>query len=78
MRRYFFHLLDHTDKLLDPEGRTIEDPALIPQLALREARWIVSQDALSGAVDLNQLIEVRDEAGELVHRLSLRDAVTFS
>jgi hypothetical protein len=38
---------------------------------------MISHDALSGRIGLDQHIEVRDEAGELVHRLSFRDAVSI-
>ena len=37
----------------------------------------MSQDALEGRLDLDQSIEVRDCSGELVHRLSFRDAVSI-
>lgn len=77
MARYFFHLCDGTDILLDPEGRVIDDAVLISHLALKEARAIISHEALGGSIDLHQSIEVRDEGGTTVHRLSFRDAVAI-
>lgn len=77
MPRYFFHLSDGVNHLIDPDGREISDPALIPHFALKEARAIISQDALNGAIHLGQFIEVRDESNEAVHRLLFRDAVTI-
>jgi hypothetical protein len=74
---YFFHLRDGEDALLDPEGREVADASRIAELALKEARAIVSQDALAGQIHLKQFIEVRDRDGKPVHRLDLRDAVAI-
>ena len=78
MALYFFHLSDGHQALIDPEGREIADKALIDQLALKEARGMIAQDALGGRISLNQFIEVRDKSGKLVHQLCFRDAVTIS
>lgn len=78
MARYFFHLSDGHSALIDPDGRELSDPSLIDEVALKEARSMISQDALSGRIDLNQYIEVRDAAGKLVHQVAFRDAVTIS
>ena len=77
MALYFFHLCDGHDALLDPEGREIEDVSWIAELALKEARAIISHDALAGQLHLDQFIEVRDRDEKPVHRLDLRDAVTI-
>jgi hypothetical protein len=77
MSLYFFHLCDGGDILLDPEGREIADASLIADLALKEARAMISQDALGGRIVFHQFVEVRDESGELIHRLPFRDAVTI-
>jgi len=75
---YYFHLSDGHQALIDPEGRNLDDLAQIPPQALREARAMISQDALGGRIMLDQYIEVRDVAGKLIHQLSFRDAVTIS
>lgn len=77
MALYFFHLSDGHQALIDPEGRELADPAMIGELALKEARAMISQDALTGRIMLNQFIEVRDKDGKLVHQLSFRDAVSI-
>lgn len=77
MALYFFHLCDGHEVVIDPEGREIEDQSQIGEVALKEARAIVSQDALAGRIKLEQRIDVRDEAGKLVHQLSFHDAVTI-
>ena len=75
MPQYYFHLRDHTERLLDPEGRTIDDPKDIPLVALREVRGVISQDALTGKIDLSQRLEVEDENGKIVHSLAFEDAI---
>ena len=78
MALYYFHLSDGHQALIDPEGREVEDPSLIAPLALREARAMISQDALGGRINLGQYIEVRGADGKLVCQLAFRDAVTIS
>ena len=78
MALYYFHLCDGGDALLDPEGREIVDPALIPVAALRDARSLISQDALARRIDLKMFIQVRDRAGKLVHELRFKDAMAIS
>ena len=75
---YYFHLSDGHQALIDPEGREVADFSMISDLALKEARAMISQDALGGRIMLNQYIEVRDESGKLVHQLSFRDAVKIT
>ena len=78
MALYFFHLCDGSDEILDTEGREIADDSLIPPAALKEARAIISHEALTGKIRLNQRIEVRDNDGAAVHRLQFKEAVTIS
>jgi hypothetical protein len=76
---YFFHLCDGRDTLIDPEGREVADAAGIGDLALKEARAMISQDALGGMIKLSHhTIEVRNADGKLVHQLAFRDAVTLN
>lgn len=77
MAIYYFHLCDGADMLLDPEGREL-DPGSVAAAALAEARAIIAADAQGGHIRLDQQIEVRDAAGETVHRLSFEDAVTVT
>ena len=78
MARFFFHLCDGRDVIIDPEGQEIADLSQIGAYALKEARAMIAQDALAGRIMLDQHIDVRDETGKLVHHLSFRDAVTIS
>jgi hypothetical protein len=76
--RYFFHLCDGRDTLIDPDGRELTDFTSVADLALKEARAMISQDALGGRIMLNQYIEVRDQDGKLVHKVEFTDAVTIT
>lgn len=75
MARYFFHLCDGGDILLDPEGREIGDSSQISSLALKEARSIIGHEAMQGMIRLDRYIDVQDEAGGVVFRLPFREAV---
>ncbi|HZG08754.1 MAG TPA: hypothetical protein VEZ70_07240 [Allosphingosinicella sp.] len=75
MPLYFFHLRDGVDILLDPEGRQIDKPDAIPEVALREARSIIGDDAARGRILLDQHIDVEDEARNVLHTLHFVDAV---
>jgi hypothetical protein len=74
MARYYFHLCDGSDLLLDEEGRDLE-AGQIAGAALAEARSIIAGDATTGHIYLDQRIEVHDPGGKLVHCLSFEDAV---
>jgi hypothetical protein len=74
---YFFHLRDGTDVLLDPDGHDVADAPAVRAKALKEARALISAEALEGRIDLTQRIDVEDAAGALVHRLGFADAVAI-
>jgi hypothetical protein len=72
---YYFHLRDGVDVLLDLEGRELRGMRAIVAAALREARAIISQDALVGRIMLDQRIDVEDGDGQLIYRQEFADAV---
>lgn len=78
MARYYFHLRDGQDILIDPEGREIADATEIPGIVLKEVRSMMSQDALEGQIRFNQSIDVLDMSGRVVCHLSFRDAVSIT
>ncbi|HEX8400394.1 MAG TPA: hypothetical protein VF628_01680 [Allosphingosinicella sp.] len=75
MALFYFHLRDGTDILLDPEGRPLACLADVQKAALMEARSIISDDARTGRIMLDQRIDVEDEFRDLVHSLPFADAV---
>ena len=66
---------DGVDTLLDDEGCELADLAAVAKQALREARSLISQEALSGAINLAQRLEVEDALGVVVYRLDFEDAI---
>lgn len=74
MPRFYFHLCDGTDVLLDADGREIRAD-MIAAVSLDEARAIIAADARNGHIFLDQTIEVHDSGGEVVHRVAFEDAV---
>ena len=77
MALFFFHLRDGVDRLLDPDGRDLPDIQAVEQSSLREARGLISHEALCGQINMAQAIEVEDDAGVVVHRLDFHEAVTI-
>jgi hypothetical protein len=78
MPKYHLHLGGEVDRSLTPEGINLVDLEAAKKEALRNAREIMAHDVLMGCLDLNPLIVVKDESGELVHSLALRDALTIA
>jgi hypothetical protein len=74
MPRYFMHLRDGTDEVLDPDGVVLsaED---VPAAALRQARDCMSHDLREGRVEMKYRIDVHNEAGEIVYSQPFEDAV---
>jgi hypothetical protein len=75
MTQYFFHLHNGHDILLDAEGIELSDIEAVTAQALKEARSLISHDALDGRINLKQHIEVEAPVGTVVHRLKFTDAV---
>jgi hypothetical protein len=74
MAMYYFHLRDCDNRLIDEEGRELA-PEMLNGACLREARHMISADALTGKIDLTCGIDVEDEGGKVVHRCSFASAV---
>ena len=74
MARYFFHLRDGSDQLLDPDGLELPNQKAVEAETLRAARDTLSNELRLGRLDLRYRIDVEDETGRLVHRLPLEEA----
>jgi len=72
--RYFFHLRDGSDQLLDPEGIELADLLAVKDKALFAARDTLSNEIKAGTLDLRYRIDVEDVEGNIVHSLRLEDA----
>lgn len=77
MPRFFLHLRDSIDEVLDPEGLLIPAEA-IPGAALMAARDCIAADVRTGRIDLHYRIDVHAENGEIVHSLSFTEAIEIA
>lgn len=76
MARFFMHLVDDEDVLLDPAGFQAPMES-VPRLALGAARDCISGGVESGWIDLHSRIDVEDRAGKVVYTQAFKDAVTI-
>jgi hypothetical protein len=76
MPRYYLHLRDGTDQILDPEGLDLEGMEAVRKAVVRGARDTISHDIQSdGIVDLRYRIDAENAAGEIVYSLPFAHAV---
>ena len=73
MPRFFMHLVDGTDVLLDRDGTEMAAESVAP--ATLAARDCMEGDVRNGRLDLRYRIDVHDEAGAVVHSLAFADAL---
>jgi hypothetical protein len=76
MPKYFMHLRDGTDEVLDPEGVMLPEEAVVGA-ALMAARDCMAGDIRDGRVDLGYRIDVHADDGSVVHSVSFGEAVEF-
>jgi hypothetical protein len=74
MPRYYMHLIDGADILLDPDGADLEIERVAAS-ALAQARDCMAGDVKGGRLDLGYRIDVHDESGNVVHTQQFQDAV---
>lgn len=77
MPRYFMHLRDSIDEVLDPEGIEMP-PEAVAGAALLAARDCMAGDVRTGLLDLHYRIDVHAENGEVVHTLPFTDALEIA
>lgn len=75
MRRLHFDLHNGTGFTRDREGRELADEDDARLLAIRTIRSILSEEVMSGVVDLTGWIDIRNEAGVDIGRVSFSEAV---
>lgn len=77
MPRFFMHLRDGTDEVLDPEGVELPDLDAARSKALTAARDVLAGDVRHGLIDLRYRIDAEDEAGRLVYSLPFKHAFSI-
>ena len=77
MARYFMHLRDGTEQILDPEGLEFATIEQVRKAVLVSARDLMTGDVREGVIDLRFRIDVEDESGEIVYTLPFKHAVSI-
>ncbi|MEA3008573.1 MAG: hypothetical protein QOJ91_265 [Sphingomonadales bacterium] len=77
MPRYFLHLKDGVDVILDEEGVELSRAA-VAGAAVMAARDCMAADVKQGRLDLNHRIDVYDESGEIAQSLLFADALEIT
>jgi hypothetical protein len=74
MARYFMHLRNGADELLDSEGVELNDIDAVRKNVMAAARDIIAGDLRSGVVDLRYRIDAEKAGGEIVYSLAFKHA----
>lgn len=77
MARYFMHLRNGSDEVLDPEGVELSGIDAIRTDVLKSARDILVGDLRSGVVDLRYRIDAENEGGEVIYTLAFKNAFSI-
>lgn len=78
MAKFYFHLRDDVDQILDPEGIDCLNADAVATKALAAARDLIADDAKSGMIDMRYRIDVEDTSGRLVHSVEFEGAVAIT
>lgn len=77
MARYFMHLRNGVDELLDSEGVELVDLEAVRQNVLTTARDILGGDLRGGVMDLRYRIDAENEGGAIVYTLPFKHAFSI-
>jgi len=78
MARYFIHLRDGTDEVLDDEGVDYPNMDAVKMAVLAGARDLIASEIKStGLLDLRYRLDAESEAGEIVYTLHFAHAVSI-
>jgi hypothetical protein len=77
MSRYFMHLRDGTEELLDPEGIEYDSLDQLRSAVLVAVRDLMAGDMRKGVLDLRFRIDAEDAQGTIVYTLPFKHAVAI-
>jgi hypothetical protein len=77
MARYFLHLRDSVDELLDPDGQEFADLEALRASVLFCVRDLIAGDVRSGIVDFRYRIDAEDENGKIVYSLPFKHGINI-
>ena len=75
MSRYYLHLRDHFDELIDPEGVEFADLKELKRAVVEASRDVMCGDVRNGLIDLRYRIDAENEAGAVIYTLAFSAAV---
>jgi hypothetical protein len=75
--RYFMHLRDGTEQILDPEGLEFASVDALRRAVLTGARDLMTGDIRQGLLDFRLRIDAEDETGVVVYSLPFKHAVNI-
>ena len=77
MARYFLHLRDTVDELIDNEGQELPDLEAVRSKVMTAARDILVGDLRNGLIDLRYRIDAETAGGEIVYTLAFKHAFSI-
>ena len=77
MARYFFHLRDGSDEIVDPEGREFGSLEEMRSAVLTACRDLMSGDIKGGVLDLRFRIDAEDGEGTVIYSLPFEHAFSL-
>ena len=77
MARYYMHLRDGTEQILDPEGLEFANVEALRKAVLVAARDLMTGDIRDGVLDFRFRIDAEDESGAIVYSLPFKHAVNI-
>jgi hypothetical protein len=78
MPKFYFHIVDGTELIEDPDGSELADLETARAEALQSARHLLADKVRAGQVVDGQRFEIRDADGHLLATVPFRDAIRFS
>jgi len=77
MAKYFMHLRNGIDEVLDPEGVELSDMDAVRKKVMTAARDILVGDLRNGVVDLRYRVDAENEGGEVIYTLAFKNAFSI-
>jgi hypothetical protein len=77
MARYYMHLRDGTEQLLDREGLDYPSIEALRKAVLVAARDLMTGDIREGVLDFRFRIDAEDESGVIIYSLPFKHAVSI-
>jgi hypothetical protein len=75
--RFYMHLRDSTEQILDPEGLEFGTFDALRRAVLVSARDLIKGDVDNGLINFSFRIDAENEQGEIVHTLPFKQAVSI-